>query len=258
MSTPFSFSSIAARGGSVAAVSTSSLGSKKRTLPTTNSSSSVPRAGSLLASALSLLPTAAAAAAPPIQSIVRSGVSVAKTKIAVASAVAARRLQASATTTVSSSGGSGGVLLLQLPRALTRALDALLPLRTELTLARAIILKNANQHRRTLYFRSFRRLCTVAARCIAMIDGVVIAVVAARRDGAPTAQSLTTLAQTMRSTERVALTLASTSAAPQRGAGFASLAVVLSASAAVLWAGMSEATKAIEEEHFSAEGGRAV
>jgi hypothetical protein len=119
------------------------------------------------------------------------------------------------------------------PAALSRALDALGPAASELPLARAIILRNANQHRRTRYFRAFRRLCAIASRAIAR----------AAAGGA----SANALAHSLRAAAHAALPLARDASTPHRGAGFASLAATIAASSAALWASLDAAARALEK-----------
>jgi hypothetical protein len=117
------------------------------------------------------------------------------------------------------------------PATLSRALDALGPAVSELPLARAIILRNANQHRRTRYFRAFRRLCAIASRAVAR----------AVESGA----SAHSLAPALRAAAQAALPLARAASAPHRGAGFAALAATIAASSAALWASLDAAARAL-------------
>ena len=242
-STGVSRGGAAVRGGSGSGTSRGGAGPGR----TSSSSFTAPRAGagSLLESSLSLLP-----AAPVLAVAARGGAAAKAALVSAATAAASRASKRPQFLTLSGGGGGGGGGAL--PVSLTHALDALAPLRPELALAHAIVMKNANQHRRTLYFRAFRRLCAVSARCVASVDEA--AAVARRRGvgvGVPPSTSTSTstcaeLARAARGAEREARKLAQATAATQKGAGFAPLALVLAASAAVFWAGINAAATALE------------
>ena len=90
-------------------------------------------------------------------------------------------------------------------------------LASEVALCSVVLYKNANQHRRAPYFAAFRRLHALCRR-----------VLAAARQGPPAgAAPLATRAAAL------ALPLCAAVQRPQRGAGFAPLALTLAASAAV-------------------------
>jgi hypothetical protein len=122
-----------------------------------------------------------------------------------------------------------------LPAAFSRFAAPLAALRAELSLSRAVVFKSANQHRRTLYFQRFRRLVRLATLGIRDVDAAAAA-------GAVTSAA----ALAARARARVALSLARAVAAPHVGAGFANLAVVLAASAAVFWQKLDELASAAE------------
>ena len=118
------------------------------------------------------------------------------------------------------------------PSAHVRALLA--PLLEELALCRALVRTNANQHRRAPYFAAFRRLHALAAAVARACEGVTdAAVLAAAAEPPPAACPVRAAACAAADAARRSLPLCARVHSPQRGAGFAGLALVLAASAAV-------------------------
>ena len=109
---------------------------------------------------------------------------------------------------------------------------ALATLKAELLLSRDVIYRNQNQLRRAPYFRAFRQLHALAARAADELD---------RGGGAsPRARRAVVAALA------AALPLCRRVVQPHTGAGFAGLAVILAASAAVYWEALNALSRALD------------
>jgi hypothetical protein len=104
-------------------------------------------------------------------------------------------------------------------------------LRAERALVSNILYKNHNQHRRAPYFASFKELHVSVGHLVAACGVLLGESPPAAYGHCATCAAAALAAQTSRS----ALALSRKVLAAHTGAGFASLAVVLGASAAVYW-----------------------